>query len=86
MAEYRLTPAAEADLEAIWTYTAHQWGLDQANRYFDIITAAFSQLADRPETARLRRDPPRLPTLQRGEPHDLFSNHRLWNRDHQSLA
>ncbi|MBV7525451.1 type II toxin-antitoxin system RelE/ParE family toxin [Pseudomonas sp. PDM29] len=32
MAEYRLTPAAEGDLEAIWSYTARQWGLDQANR------------------------------------------------------
>jgi toxin ParE1/3/4 len=51
MAEYRLTPAAEGDLEAIWSYTAQQWGLDQANRYIDIITAAFEQLAERPKTA-----------------------------------
>ncbi|MCO8314121.1 type II toxin-antitoxin system RelE/ParE family toxin [Pseudomonas mandelii] len=51
MAEYRLTPAAEGDLEAIWSYTAQQWGLDQANRYIDIITTAFEQLALRPKTA-----------------------------------
>ncbi|TMU83109.1 type II toxin-antitoxin system RelE/ParE family toxin [Pseudomonas fluorescens] len=51
MAEYRLTPAAEGDLEAIWSYTAQQWGLDQANRYIDMITAAFEQLAERPKTA-----------------------------------
>ncbi|PKA69008.1 MULTISPECIES: type II toxin-antitoxin system RelE/ParE family toxin [Pseudomonas] len=50
-AEYRLTPAAEGDLEAIWRYTAGQWGLEQANRYIDIITAAFTQLAERPKTA-----------------------------------
>jgi toxin ParE1/3/4 len=31
MTEYRLTPAAEADLEAIWIYTARQWGVDQGN-------------------------------------------------------
>lgn len=51
MAEYRLTPAAEGDLEAIWSYTARQWGLDQANRYIDILTSAFAQLAERPKKA-----------------------------------
>jgi len=45
MAEYRLTPAAERDLEAIWTYTVQQWGTDQASRYIDIMTAAFAELA-----------------------------------------
>ncbi|WP_353847374.1 type II toxin-antitoxin system RelE/ParE family toxin [Pseudomonas sp.] len=42
MAEYRLTPAAERDLEVIWTYTVQQWDAEQANRYTDIMTAAFS--------------------------------------------
>ena len=51
MAEYRLTPAAEGDLEAIWSYTAQQWGLDQENRYIDILTTAFAQLTERPKTA-----------------------------------
>ncbi|BBP70939.1 toxin ParE1 [Pseudomonas sp. Seg1] len=51
MAEYRLTPAAEGDLEAIWGYTARQWGQDQASRYIDIITTAFAQLTERPKTA-----------------------------------
>jgi toxin ParE1/3/4 len=41
MAEYRLTPAAEQDLESIWIYTAKEWGLDQASRYFDSLIAAF---------------------------------------------
>ena len=40
MAEYRLTPAAERDLESIWTYTARQWGVEQAERYIDFLTAA----------------------------------------------
>jgi len=26
MAEYRLAPAAEKDLENIWLYTRQQWG------------------------------------------------------------
>ncbi|MFJ2478946.1 type II toxin-antitoxin system RelE/ParE family toxin [Pseudomonas sp. NPDC087598] len=51
MGEYRLTPAAEGDLEAIWSYTARQWGQDQASRYIDIMTTAFAQLAAHPKTA-----------------------------------
>jgi toxin ParE1/3/4 len=51
MAEYRLTPAAERDLEAIWTYTSQRWGVEQANRYIDILTAAFAELAQSPKTA-----------------------------------
>lgn len=51
MAEYRLTPAAERDLEAIWTYTLQRWGVEQANRYIDILTAAFAELANSPNTA-----------------------------------
>lgn len=51
MAEYRLTPAAEDDLEAIWTYTVQQWGVEQANRYIDFLTTAFAELAQSPKTA-----------------------------------
>ncbi len=51
MAEYRLSPAAERDLESIWAYTVRQWGVDQANRYIDSLTAAFAELAQSPKTA-----------------------------------
>lgn len=51
MAKYRLTPAAERDLEGIWLYTFQQWDVEQANRYVDILTTAFSELAERPKTA-----------------------------------
>lgn len=51
MAEYRLTPAAERDLESIWKYTVRQWGFEQADRYIDFLTAAFAELADSPRTA-----------------------------------
>lgn len=51
MAEYRLTPAAEHDLETIWTHTLQQWGAGQADRYTDMLTAAFAELAHSPETA-----------------------------------
>ncbi|MFZ3289980.1 MAG: type II toxin-antitoxin system RelE/ParE family toxin [Telluria sp.] len=51
MAEYRLTPAAERDLEAIWSYTLQRWGVEQANSYIDVLTAAFAELANSPNTA-----------------------------------
>ena len=51
MAEYRLTPAAERDLEIIWTHTVGQWGIEQANRYTDILTLAFAELAESPKSA-----------------------------------
>lgn len=35
MAEFRLSPAAQSDLESIWSYTNEQWGTEQANRYTD---------------------------------------------------
>jgi len=47
-AEYRLAPAAARDLEGIWRYTLGEWGIEQAHRYTDEITAAFAQLADNP--------------------------------------
>lgn len=52
MAEYRLAPAAERDLEAIWVYTFHEWGSTQANRYIDSITKVFMELAHSPKTAQ----------------------------------
>jgi toxin ParE1/3/4 len=51
MAEYRLSPAAERDLEAIWKYTRVEWGLEQAERYTDLLAAAFQALADSPKSA-----------------------------------
>ena len=48
-AEYRLTPEAKRDLEAIWLYTLEEWGLEQANRYTDELTDVFAQLAAGPQ-------------------------------------
>jgi toxin ParE1/3/4 len=51
MAEYRLSPAAERDLEAIWVYTAQTWNVEQADHYTDFMAAAFAELAQSPKTA-----------------------------------
>ena len=44
MAEYRLSPAAQRDLESIWKYTRREWGPEQAERYTDMLTTAFQTL------------------------------------------
>ena len=51
MHEFRLTPAAESDLEEIWRYTRQKWGVEQAHRYIDVLTEAFAVLADSPKSA-----------------------------------
>ena len=50
MVEYRLTPAAERDLEAIWVHTDQRWGVTQAMRYTDSLTGTFAELAQAPQT------------------------------------
>ena len=48
MAEYRLSPAAQRDLEGLFDYTAARWGLAQATRYTDAIEAACAEMAEAP--------------------------------------
>src|SRR3954468_15943179 len=48
IAEYRLSPATEHDLENIWRYTYQQWSMQQADHYIDTLVAAFAQLANSP--------------------------------------
>ena len=57
---YRLTPAAQTDLEDIWLYTLAQWSIPQADRYIDILEETFERLLFMPEMARERTefDPP----------------------------
>ncbi|QJU57796.1 type II toxin-antitoxin system RelE/ParE family toxin [Sphingomonas sp. AP4-R1] len=52
MADYRLSPRAQRDLEAVFDYTAHHWGLAQAMRYTDLIEAACADLAEAPQHAQ----------------------------------
>jgi toxin ParE1/3/4 len=42
---YLLSPAAQADLEQIWDYTAANWGAEQAVSYILGIRAACESLA-----------------------------------------
>jgi toxin ParE1/3/4 len=49
VAHFRLSPAAEADLEDIFDYTVRLWGLEQAERYIGMIEEACASLAGSPD-------------------------------------
>jgi toxin ParE1/3/4 len=52
MAEYRLTPAAQRDLDEVFDYTVVHWGVAQAMRYTDLIEAACAQAAIAPQQSQ----------------------------------
>ena len=53
---YALRELARADLEAIWVYTAEQWGVEQAERYLRDLFACFNDLASNPRLGRQREE------------------------------
>ncbi|MDB4240793.1 type II toxin-antitoxin system RelE/ParE family toxin [Yoonia sp.] len=60
LTSYRLTPAAQNDLEDIWLHTSQRWSAAQADRYTDILEDTLERLLFMPEMARERSefDPP----------------------------
>lgn len=46
MPNYRLTRAAEADLEDIWRYSYDTWGLAQADHYLNMLIACLARIGD----------------------------------------
>ena len=65
MAEYRLSPAAQADLNDIYDFSVSQWGNAQAARYADLIDSACAALAEAPHLAQ-NCDPIRQGYRRRG--------------------
>jgi toxin ParE1/3/4 len=43
---------ASLDLEEIWYYTFTTWSLEQADRYFSLITSEIEFLATKPESGK----------------------------------
>lgn len=43
--KYVLSPMAERDLEDIWTYTAQEWSVEQAETYTNDIINMFEDIA-----------------------------------------
>lgn len=56
MRTFKLYPAAESDLEAIWRYSAEHWGSAQANTYIDSLMACCALLAENPMSAHERAE------------------------------
>ena len=52
MSGYALRPRADADLADIWRYTAQEWSVDQADRYYRGIIAALQMLGEQPSLGR----------------------------------
>lgn len=48
MSRYLLSPAAQADLEEIWDYTAERWDVDQAEEYLRGLQHAIERAAANP--------------------------------------
>ncbi|MFW2350395.1 type II toxin-antitoxin system RelE/ParE family toxin [Qipengyuania sp.] len=49
MPDVVVLPSAEADLDAIATYTKQQWGRDQARQYLASLRAVMDDLGDFPQ-------------------------------------
>jgi len=52
VAEFRLSPAAQGDLDGIFDYTVQPWGLEQAVRYTLALENACAALAEAPARAQ----------------------------------
>jgi len=48
----RFSPKARSDLDEIWTYTARQWGRQQADDYVRAFAAALTLVAHNPAISR----------------------------------
>lgn len=51
VAEFRLSPAAQSDMDGIFDYTVRQWGMEQAVRYTQAVENACTALAKAPVQA-----------------------------------
>jgi toxin ParE1/3/4 len=53
---YTLRQVAENDLEQIWLYTMHEWGVVQADNYLRALIARFAWLAENAQIGKRRND------------------------------
>jgi len=52
MAKYRFTNEAVHDLTNIWNYTLDNWSEKQADKYFNVLIAACTELAINPKSGK----------------------------------
>jgi len=72
MTQYRLTPAAVADLSSIWDFTESRWDPGQADTYLAEIRAAIERIATDPERGR------RCDEIREGYRHYSIGSHRIY--------
>ncbi|MDF1688237.1 MAG: type II toxin-antitoxin system RelE/ParE family toxin [Cycloclasticus sp.] len=54
--QYHLRSLAQDDLESIWLYTYQEWGVAQADTYFDALIKRIEWLADNTTLGKPRDD------------------------------
>ena len=74
MGEYRLTHAANEDLDRLCIYGAITFGVDQADRYAESIIDRFADIASHPERWR------EVPEVQPGYRRSVFGSHSIYYR------
>ena len=52
MAEYILSEKALEDLNSIWIYTAENWSVEQANRYYNLIVDEIEYVSENFDSAK----------------------------------
>ena len=52
MAKYIISEKALEDLNKIWTYTAENWSVEQANRYYNLIVDEIEFVSKNFDTAK----------------------------------
>ena len=52
MAEYTISEKALEDLNNIWIYTAENWSVEQANRYYNLIVDEIEYVSENLENAK----------------------------------
>lgn len=53
---YSLHKQAEDDLELIWSYSYQTWGLEQADKYLNLLLSRIQWLSENPLTGKNRND------------------------------
>ncbi|RYG11048.1 MAG: type II toxin-antitoxin system RelE/ParE family toxin [Chitinophagaceae bacterium] len=56
MVNYQLSNKAVDDLTDIWFYTYYTLSEKQADKYYELLIYAFSQIADKPELGKIYSD------------------------------
>ena len=74
MAKYRLTKAADGDLDHLYIYGAVTFGVEQADRYSDGLLERLDAIAREPR--RFREVPEIKPGLRRS----VYSSHSIYYR------